>query len=70
MTATSTVAIQAQGQAKAYGATRALSGVDLEVRAGTVLGLLGPNGQDRHRAHPGHAAAPERRPRPGRRLAA
>ena len=39
-----TVAIQAQGLAKAYGVTRALSGVDLEVQAGTVLGLLGPNG--------------------------
>jgi oleandomycin transport system ATP-binding protein len=39
-----TVAIQAQGLAKAYRATRALSGVDLEVQAGTVLGLLGPSG--------------------------
>ena len=44
MAATSVVVIQAHGLAKAYGATRALSGVDLEVRAGTVRGLLGPNG--------------------------
>ena len=44
MTTTSVPAIQAHGLAKAYGATRALSGVDLEVQAGTVLGLLGPNG--------------------------
>jgi oleandomycin transport system ATP-binding protein len=44
MTTTSVPAIQAQGLAKAYGATQALSSVDLEVQAGTVLGLLGPNG--------------------------
>jgi ABC-2 type transport system ATP-binding protein len=44
MTTTSVAAIQAEGLAKAYGATRALCGVDLEVQAGTVLGLLGPNG--------------------------
>jgi ABC-2 type transport system ATP-binding protein len=29
---------------KAYGATQALAGVDLEVPRGTILGLLGPNG--------------------------
>ena len=29
---------------KAYGATLALAGVDLEVPRGTILGLLGPNG--------------------------
>jgi oleandomycin transport system ATP-binding protein len=39
-----TIAIQAQGLAKSFGATRALDGIDLEAREGTVLGLLGPNG--------------------------
>src|SRR5262245_41885919 len=39
-----TTAIQATGLAKSFGATRALDGIDLEVPAGTVLGLLGPNG--------------------------
>jgi oleandomycin transport system ATP-binding protein len=37
-------AIQAHGLAKSFGATRALDGIDLQVPAGTVLGLLGPNG--------------------------
>ncbi len=39
-----TVAIQAEGLAKRFGATRALDGVDLQVEPGVVLGLLGPNG--------------------------
>jgi oleandomycin transport system ATP-binding protein len=39
-----TYAIQAQGLVKRFGETRALDGVDLTVRTGTVLGLLGPNG--------------------------
>ncbi|MGH8909187.1 MAG: ATP-binding cassette domain-containing protein [Egibacteraceae bacterium] len=39
-----TVAIQAQGLTKTFGETRALDGIDLDVRTGTVLGLLGPNG--------------------------
>jgi oleandomycin transport system ATP-binding protein len=39
-----TTAIQAEGLAKSFGATRALDGIDLEVAEGTVLGLLGPNG--------------------------
>jgi len=39
-----TTAIQAEGLVKQFGATRALDGVDLDVPAGTVLGLLGPNG--------------------------
>ncbi len=38
------VAISVSGLQKSYGSVRALSGVDLEVPAGTVLGLLGPNG--------------------------
>jgi oleandomycin transport system ATP-binding protein len=37
-------AIQADGLAKSFGATRALDGIDLTVPAGAVLGLLGPNG--------------------------
>ncbi|HZD00695.1 MAG TPA: ATP-binding cassette domain-containing protein [Actinomycetes bacterium] len=39
-----TTAIWAQGLAKRFGDTHALDGVDLTVPAGTVLGLLGPNG--------------------------
>ncbi|NGO70236.1 ATP-binding cassette domain-containing protein [Streptomyces boncukensis] len=38
------IAIQATGLGKRYGQTRALDGVGLEVRTGTVLGLLGHNG--------------------------
>ncbi|GAB2501650.1 ATP-binding cassette domain-containing protein [Nocardiopsis aegyptia] len=37
-------AIRAEGVRKSYGATRALDGLDLTVRPGTVYGLLGPNG--------------------------
>jgi oleandomycin transport system ATP-binding protein len=37
-------AIQADGLARSFGATRALDGIDLTVPAGTVFGLLGPNG--------------------------
>jgi oleandomycin transport system ATP-binding protein len=36
--------IQVEGLGKTFGATRALDRVDLAVRRGTVLGLLGPNG--------------------------
>jgi oleandomycin transport system ATP-binding protein len=39
-----TDAIQADGLARSFGATRALDGIDLAAPAGTVLGLLGPNG--------------------------
>jgi oleandomycin transport system ATP-binding protein len=39
-----TNAIQAEGLVKRFGATIALAGIDLEVGAGSVLGLLGPNG--------------------------
>ncbi|MEU6644994.1 ATP-binding cassette domain-containing protein [Saccharomonospora sp. NPDC046836] len=38
------VAVRARGLVKTYGSTRALDGVDLEIRTGQVLGLLGPNG--------------------------
>jgi ABC-2 type transport system ATP-binding protein len=37
-------AISVSGLVKSYGNVRALSGVDLEIAPGTVLGLLGPNG--------------------------
>jgi oleandomycin transport system ATP-binding protein len=39
-----TEAIQAEGLEKRFKETRALAGVDLSARTGTVLGLLGPNG--------------------------
>jgi ABC-2 type transport system ATP-binding protein len=41
---TGTLMIQAEGLTKHYGSTKALGGVDLEVPAGTILGVLGPNG--------------------------
>jgi ABC-2 type transport system ATP-binding protein len=37
-------AIVAEGLEHSYGTTRALTGLDLEVPEGTVLGVLGPNG--------------------------
>jgi ABC-2 type transport system ATP-binding protein len=39
-----TYAVEATGLTKAFGATRAVDGVDLRVAAGSVYGLLGPNG--------------------------
>jgi ABC-type transporter Mla maintaining outer membrane lipid asymmetry ATPase subunit MlaF len=39
-----TYSIFAEGLVKRFGETRALDGVDLRVRTGTVFGLLGPNG--------------------------
>jgi ABC-2 type transport system ATP-binding protein len=39
-----TAAISASSLVKTFGATRALDGLDLEVRAGEVHGFLGPNG--------------------------
>ncbi|MGP3971954.1 ATP-binding cassette domain-containing protein [Streptomyces sp. 6N223] len=39
-----TYVIQAEGLKKRFGETRALDGVDLRARRGTVLGVLGPNG--------------------------
>ena len=38
------LAIEATGLVKAYGATRAVDGVDLAVPSGAVYGVLGPNG--------------------------
>jgi ABC-2 type transport system ATP-binding protein len=37
-------AIETSGLIKTFGSTRALDGVDLQIREGTVYGLLGPNG--------------------------
>ncbi|HET9599082.1 MAG TPA: ATP-binding cassette domain-containing protein [Anaeromyxobacteraceae bacterium] len=39
-----TYAIETTGLVKHFGSTRALDGVDLRIRQGTVYGLLGPNG--------------------------
>jgi ABC-2 type transport system ATP-binding protein len=36
--------VSVRGLVKSYGSVRALSGVELEVPTGTILGLLGPNG--------------------------
>jgi ABC-2 type transport system ATP-binding protein len=38
------LAIEAQNLTKVYGQTRALDGLDLQVQAGSILGMLGPNG--------------------------
>jgi oleandomycin transport system ATP-binding protein len=38
------LAIEAMGLTKSFGETKALAGVDLAARRGTVLGVLGPNG--------------------------
>jgi ABC-2 type transport system ATP-binding protein len=37
-------AIETRGLAKAFGETKALNGIDLEIAKGSVYGLLGPNG--------------------------
>ncbi|MGW3228983.1 ATP-binding cassette domain-containing protein [Kitasatospora sp. NPDC001095] len=41
---TSAHAVEVHGIVKHFGGTKALDGVDLTVREGTVLGVLGPNG--------------------------
>ncbi|MEU9100623.1 ATP-binding cassette domain-containing protein [Streptomyces sp. NPDC048361] len=38
------IAVSVRGMVKHFGSTKALDGVDLDVREGTVLGVLGPNG--------------------------
>ncbi|MFJ6082200.1 ATP-binding cassette domain-containing protein [Streptomyces sp. NPDC092369] len=38
------IAVTVRGLVKHYGETKALDGVDLDVREGTVMGVLGPNG--------------------------
>ena len=44
MTSRSPLAIEATGIVKSFGDTRAVDGVDLAVRRGSVYGVLGPNG--------------------------
>ena len=44
MTANATLAIEATGLVKSFDDVRAVDGVDLAVRSGTVYGVLGPNG--------------------------
>src|SRR5947207_13112279 len=41
---TEDVVISAQGLTKRYGATVAVDHIDLDVRAGEIVGILGPNG--------------------------
>ena len=44
MTTQSPLAIEATGLVKSFGETRAVDGVDLAVRSGSIYGVLGPNG--------------------------
>ncbi|MER5514602.1 ATP-binding cassette domain-containing protein [Streptomyces sp. NPDC048254] len=44
MTRIDNTAVTVRGLVKHYGDTKALDGVDLDVREGTVMGVLGPNG--------------------------
>ncbi len=44
MSTPSSLAIEATGLVKSFGETRAVDGVDLAVRRGSVYGVLGPNG--------------------------
>ena len=44
MTVQSPLAIEATGLVKTFGEVRAVDGVDLTVRTGSVYGVLGPNG--------------------------
>ncbi len=44
MTTHSNLAVEAEGLVKAFGETKAVDGVDLAVRRGSVYGVLGPNG--------------------------
>jgi ABC-2 type transport system ATP-binding protein len=44
MTNAQHLAIEASGLVKDFGDTRAVDGVDLAVRRGSVYGVLGPNG--------------------------
>ena len=44
MTHPSALAVEASGLVKAFGTTRAVDGIDLQIPAGSVYGFLGPNG--------------------------
>ncbi len=63
MTTHDGLAIEATGLVKTFGETRAVDGVDLAVRAGSVYGVLGPERrrQDHHDPDARHAAAARRR---------
>ena len=52
--------IRAEGLTKRFGDTVALAGVDLEVPAGSILAVLGPERrrQDHRRPHPHHTDRP------------
>jgi len=39
-----TAVIEARGLSKTYGSTQALRGIDLNIEAGRIVGLIGPNG--------------------------
>jgi ABC-type branched-subunit amino acid transport system ATPase component len=43
--------IRAEGLKKRFGKTQALAGVDILARRGTVLGVLGPNGEGTRKEH-------------------
>ncbi|MFC3853553.1 hypothetical protein ACFOSD_11960 [Salinispirillum marinum] len=45
-------AIEATGLTKHFGPTRAVNGIDLKVRKGSVYGILGPNGASWISPHP------------------
>ena len=62
-------AVEVRGLVKHFGETKALDGVDLDVREGTVLGVLGPNGAGkttlvRMPVHPARARTPAPPPWP------
>ena len=61
------LAIEANGLVKSFGKTRAVDGVDLAVRTGSVYGVLGPNGAGKTTTIRmlGDAAAARRRLRAG-----
>ena len=44
MTAASSAAVHVRGLSKAYGSTRAVRGLDLDVSYGEIFAILGPNG--------------------------
>ena len=44
MASRESLAIEASGLVKSFGDVRAVNGVDLAVRSGSVYGVLGPNG--------------------------
>src|SRR4051794_21067972 len=44
MAAQTNIAVEASGLVKAFGETKAVDGLDLAVRRGSVYGVLGPNG--------------------------